>query len=111
MFESLTEKLLNTLRTLNGKTRLSEDTLDEVCRQLRTSLIDADVNVKVVKDFVETVRQKSLGSEVQKSLTPEQHFIRIVYEELAQVMGKTVSEINLKVRPPAVILMVGLQGS
>lgn len=111
MFESLTEKLLVSLRTLNGKTRLTEEILDEVCRQMRTTLLDADVNVKVVKDFVDTVRTKSLGVEVQKSLSPEQHFIRIVYEELAQMMGGTASELNLKVRPPAVFMMVGLQGA
>jgi len=111
MFESLTEKLLTTLRTIQGKTRLTEEVLDEVCRQLRTNLLDADVNVKVVKDFVQTVREKSLGVEVQKSLTPEQHFIRIVYEELTHVMGTSASPLNFKVRPPAVILIVGLQGS
>jgi len=111
MFESLTEKLLETLRTIHGKTRLTEEVLDEVCRQLRTNLLDADVNVKVVKDFVQTVREKSLGVEVQKSLTPEQHFIRIVYEELTHMMGTGATPLNLKVRPPAVLLMVGLQGS
>lgn len=111
MFESLTEKIIGTLRTLSGKTRLTEEVLDEVCRQLRTNLLEADVNVKVVKDFVDSVRQKSLGVEVQKSLTPEQHFIRIVYEELANVMGEKAAPLNFKVRPPAVFLIAGLQGS
>jgi len=111
MFESLTEKLLTTLRTLSGKNRLTEEVLDEVCRQLRTNLLEADVNVKVVKDFVQTVRSKALGVEVQKSLTPEQHFIRIVYEELAQVMGGKATPLNFKVRPPAIFMIVGLQGS
>jgi signal recognition particle subunit SRP54 len=111
MFESLTEKLLVSLRTLAGKHRLTEEVLDEVCRQIRTTLLEADVNVKVVKDFIESVRTKSLGAEVQKSLSPEQHFIRIVYEELAQMMGGTASELNFKVRPPAVFMMVGLQGA
>lgn len=111
MFESLTEKLLSTLRTIAGKTRLSEEVLDEVCRQLRTNLLDADVNVKVVKDFVEAVRAKASSTEVQKSLTPEQHFIRIVYEELASVMGGQASPLNVKVRPPAIFMIVGLQGS
>ncbi len=111
MFESLTEKLLGTLRVLSGKNRLTEEVLDEVCRQLRTSLLEADVNVKVVKDFVQTVREKSLGVEVQRSLTPEQHFIRIVYEELAGIMGGKQSPLNFRVRPPAVFLIVGLQGS
>ncbi len=111
MFESLTEKLIGTLRVIAGKTRLTEEVLDEVCRQLRTHLLEADVNVKVVKDFVQTVRQKALGNEVQKSLTPEQHFIRIVYQELAQIMGGQAAPLNFRVRPPAVFMVVGLQGS
>ncbi len=111
MFESLTDKLLETLRTISGKNRLTEEVLDEVCRQLRTNLLEADVNVKVVKDFVESVRGKALGSQVQKSITPEQHFIRIVYEELAHMMGGKQSALNFRVRPPAVIMVVGLQGS
>jgi len=111
MFDSLTEKLVTTLRTLSGKTRLSEETLDEVCRQLRTNLLEADVNVKVVKDFIESVRAKSLGKEVQRSISPEQHFIRIVYEELTHVMGGKATELNFRVRPPAVFMVVGLQGS
>jgi len=111
MFDSLTEKLVTTLRTLSGKTRLSEETLDEVCRQLRTNLLEADVNVKVVKDFIESVRAKSLGKEVQRSISPEQHFIRIVYEELTNVMGGKATELNFRVRPPAVFMVVGLQGS
>lgn len=111
MFDNLTEKLLTTLRSLSGKTRLTEEVLDEVCRQLRTSLLEADVNVKIVKDFVEAVRAKSVGSEVQRSMTPEQHFIRIVYEELAQIMGSKEAPLSFKVRPPAVFMVVGLQGS
>src|SRR6476469_3772785 len=105
MFESLTEKLLGTLRTLSGKTRLSEETLDEVCRQLRTNLLEADVNVKVVKDFVQSVRQKASGTEIQKSLSPEQHFIRIVYEELASMMGGKDAPLDFKVRPPAIFMV------
>lgn len=111
MFESLTDRLLGTLRTLSGKTRLTEEVLDEVCRQLRTNLLEADVNVKVVKDFIESVRQKALGAEVQKSMTPEQHFIRIVYNELANMMGTKATPLSFNVRPPAVLMMCGLQGS
>ncbi len=111
MFESLTEKLVQTLRVVSGKNRLTEEILDETCRQLRTSLLEADVNVKVVKDFVQQVRTRSLGSDVQKSVSPEQHFIRIVYEELASMMGSKASGLNFRVRPPAVFLMVGLQGT
>jgi len=111
MFESLTQKLLTSLRTLSGKHRLTEEVLDEVCRQLKTNLLEADVNVKVAKDFIDSVRKKSLGVEVQKSLSPEQHFIRIVFEELASVMGGKATPLNFKVRPPAVMMVVGLQGS
>lgn len=111
MFENLTEKVLHTLRSLSGKTRITEEVLDEVCRELRTNLLEADVNVKVVKDFIETVRAKALGNEVKKSFTPEQQFIRIVYEELAALMGGKVAPINLAVRPPAVVMLVGLQGA
>jgi signal recognition particle subunit SRP54 len=111
MFESLTEKLVQTLRVVSGKNRLNEELLDEACRQLRTTLLEADVNVKVVKDFVAQVRSRSLGTEVQKSVSPEQHFIRIVYEELAGIMGGKVVPLNFRVRPPAVFMMVGLQGT
>lgn len=111
MFDNLSEKLLASLRVLSGKARLTEQLLDEVCRQLRTNLLEADVNVKVVKDFIENVRQKSLGVEVQKSLRPEQQFIKIVFEELSQIMGGALTPLNLNVRPPAVIMVVGLQGS
>lgn len=111
MFESLTEKLVQTLRVVAGKNRLSEELVDEACRQLRTTLLEADANVKVVKDFVQQVRARSLGTEVQKSHSPEQHFIRIVYEELAAAMGTKATPLNFRVRPPAVFMMVGLQGT
>lgn len=111
MFESLSEKILLTLRGLSQKTRLTPEVLDEVCSSLKTNLIDADIHVKVVKDFIQSVREKAMGVEVQKSLTPEQHFIRIVYEELSLVMGSQAAELNLCSRPPVVILVVGLQGS
>jgi len=111
MFENLTQKFLSSLRTISGKTRLTEEIVDEVCRQLKTNLLEADVNVKVAKDFIDSVRKKALGVEVQKSLSPEQHFIRIVYEELCSIMGSKATPLNFKVRPPAVMMVVGLQGS
>jgi len=111
MFETLTQKLLASLRSIGSRTRLTEEIVDEVCRQLKTNLLDADVNVKVAKDFIDAVRRKSLGVEVQKSLSPEQHFIRIVYEELCSIMGGKATPLNFRVRPPAVIMVVGLQGS
>jgi signal recognition particle subunit SRP54 len=111
MFESLTEKILSTLRTISGKNKLSEEVINEVCEKLRVNLLEADVNVKVIKTFLENIKTKALGSEVQKSFTPEQHFIRIVFQELTSLMGDKKVEVNLSTRPPAVILMVGLQGS
>lgn len=111
MFENLTEKLLGSLRSLTGKNRLTEEVLEDICQKLRANLLEADVNIKVAKEFIEKVRTQALGSEVQKSLTPEQHFIRIVYQELTNLMGEKQSAINLNVRPPATIMVVGLQGS
>lgn len=111
MFESLTQKLLVSLRSIGHRTRLTEDVVDEVCRQLKTNLLEADVHVKVAKDFIDGVRKKALGTEVQKSLSPEQQFIRIVYEELCSVMGGKNTPLSFRVRPPAVILVVGLQGA
>lgn len=111
MFETLTEKLLSSLRTLSGKARLSEDVLDEVCRQLRTSLLEADVHVRIAKDFVESVRKKAIESRLERSLDAERQLIRIIYQELASTMGGTATALNFRVRPPAVIMVVGLQGS
>jgi signal recognition particle subunit SRP54 len=111
MFQTLTEKLLEGLRGLSGKGRMTEELLDEVCRQLRTTLLEADVNVKVVKDFVQAVRNRCATEQVQRSLTPEQHFIRIVYHELTRLMGGKETPLELKAKPPVVVLMVGLQGS
>jgi len=111
MFENLTEKILVVLRQLNGQARLTEEVLDEICRELRTNLLDADVNVKVVKDFIQTLRTKALGVRITQSLTPEQQFIRIVYEELAQIMGGKAAPLEFKTRPPAFVFVVGLQGS
>lgn len=111
MFETLTQKLLESLRSLNGKNRLTEEVVDEICRQVRNNLLEADVNVKVVKDFIHTIREKALAAEPRRDLSPEQHFIRIVYHELASIMGGAAVPLNLKVRPPAILLMAGLQGS
>jgi len=111
MFESLTEKLLGSLRKISGKAILSKELLDETCKDLRTNLLEADVNVKVTKDFINNIREKALGQEVQKSLRPEQQFIRIVYDELTKIMGSQAEPLNFKVRPPATFMVVGLQGS
>lgn len=111
MFESLTEKVLASLRTLSGRVRIGEDALDEVCRQLRTSLLDSDVHVRVAKDFVEAVRKKAIDAHLDRSLDAERQLVRIIYQELAAMMGGDANPLNFRVRPPAVFMLVGLQGS
>jgi len=111
MFESLTEKLELTFKKLRGQGKITEKNIDEALREVRLDLLEADVHVKVVKNFLETVKSKSLGQEVLQSLTPEQQFIKIVRDELVGLLGGEHHEIDLKTAPPAVIMLVGLQGS
>jgi len=110
MFESLTERLDNAFRLLRGKARISEINISETIKEIRRALIDADVNYKVAKDFTERVKEKAIGQEVYKSITPGQMFVKIVYDELVALMGSTHTELKLKGNP-AVILLAGLQGS
>ncbi len=112
MFENLTQKFLETFRIISGRPKITEQILDEVCRQLRTLLLEADVNVKVIKDFVQNIREKVLSTQkFEKSMNAEQHFIRVVYKELAQIMGEKFEPLNFQAKPPAVFLLVGLQGT
>jgi signal recognition particle subunit SRP54 len=111
MFESLTEKLELTFKKLRGQGKITEKNIDEALREVRLALLEADVHVKVVKSFLETVKSKSLGQEVLQSLTPEQQFLKIVRDELIGLLGGEHHEIDLKTAPPAVIMLVGLQGS
>lgn len=111
MFESLSDRLSHSLRAVSGKARLSEDNIQDTLREVRMALLEADVALPVVKDFVEAVKQRALGQEVMKSLSPGQAFLRIVQAELEAVMGSTNEGLNLAVQPPAVILMAGLQGA
>jgi signal recognition particle subunit SRP54 len=111
MFEGLSEKLGVTLKRIRGYGRLSESNIQEALREVRLSLLEADVNFKVVKGFVDSVKERAIGQEVLGSLTPGQQFVKIVYEELVNVLGGSASEIDLKASPPVGILMVGLQGS
>lgn len=111
MFESLAEKLQSTFKKLKGKGKLSEDDVKVAMREVRVALLEADVNFKVVKDFVERVRSRAVGIEVLESLTPGQQVIKIVNEELTELMGGTESKITFASRPPTVIMMVGLQGA
>jgi signal recognition particle subunit SRP54 len=111
MFQSLTDRLSSSLRSITGKAKLSEDNIQETLREVRMALLEADVALPVVKTFVESVKQRALGQEVARSLSPGQEFIKIVQTELEAVMGSANETLNLAVQPPAVILMAGLQGA
>jgi signal recognition particle subunit SRP54 len=111
MFESLTEKLELTFKRLRGEGRISEKNIDDALREVRLALLEADVHVKVVKTFLDSVKAKSLGQDVLQSLTPEQQFLKIVRDELTGLLGGEHSKLDLKAAPPVVIMLVGLQGS
>lgn len=111
MFESLSDRLSQSLRNITGKARLSEDNIAETLREVRMALLEADVALPVVKQFVEAVKQRALGQEVMKSLSPGQAFLKIVQAELEAVMGSANEGLNLSTQPPAVIMMAGLQGA
>ncbi|MEX0963472.1 MAG: signal recognition particle protein [Pseudohongiellaceae bacterium] len=111
MFDSLTDRLSGTFRKLTGKANLTEANIEEALREVRRALLEADVALVVVKDFIERVSQRAVGQEVSKSLTPGQAFIKIVQKELESVMGSANAELDLKAAPPAVVLMAGLQGA
>lgn len=111
MFESLTERLSKTLRDIRGLGRLNEKNIKEALREVRIALLEADVALPVVKDFVEQVRQRAIGQEVIGSLTPGQFLIKVVRDELTQLMGEQCEELNLHAPSPVIMLMAGLQGS
>ena len=110
VFESLSDKLQNTLSKLRGKGKLSEKDIDAAMREVKLALLEADVNFKVVKEFIKTVKERSLGSEVLESLTPGQQVIKIVNEELTKLMGTGEAKIDYS-KKPTVIMMCGLQGA
>ncbi len=111
MFENLTDRLSGSLKKITGQAKLTEDNIKETLREVRMALLEADVALPVVKEFVEKVKSRSVGQEVMRSLTPGQEFVRIVNAELVQVMGETCQSLNLAAQPPAVIMMAGLQGA
>lgn len=111
VFEGLADRLQQTFKRLRGRGKLSEADVNEAMREVRMALLEADVNFKVVKDFVAKVKERSVGQEVMTSLTPAQHVIKIVNEELTSLMGGTQSRITISSRPPTVIMLVGLQGA
>jgi signal recognition particle subunit SRP54 len=111
MFDTLSDKLQATLGDLRGRGRLSEDDLSRAAREIRLALLEADVNFKVVKEFVAKVKERGVGAEVTKSLTPGQQVVKIVHEELTDLMGTGGSKLAFAGRPPTVVLLAGLQGS
>ncbi len=111
MFENLTGRLASVVKTLRGQARITEANISDTLRQVRLALLEADVALPVVKQFVEEVKSKALGADVLHSLTPGQALIGIVHDELTQIMGGNAADLDLAAQPPAVILMAGLQGS
>ncbi len=111
MFETLSDRLSQSLRRISGQARLSEDNIADAMRDVRAAMLEADVALPVVKDFVEAVKARAVGQEVSQSLNPGQQFIKIVQQELERIMGESNAQLNLATQPPAVILMAGLQGA
>ena len=111
MFESLTEKLENAINKIKGYGTITEDNISDAMREVRLALLEADVNYKVVKEFINTIQEKALGQDVLKSLTPGQQVVKIVKDELVELLGGTESKINFTPNPPTIIMLVGLQGS
>ncbi|MCG8541009.1 MAG: signal recognition particle protein [Clostridia bacterium] len=111
IFEGLSEKLQNTFKKLKGKGKLSEKDVKSAMREVKLALLEADVNYKVVKDFIKKVTERTVGHEVLESLTPGQQVIKIVNEELTNLMGTTQSKIEFSSKPPTIIMLVGLQGA
>ena len=111
MFENLSERLTRTLKTLRGQGRLTESNIQDALREVRMALLEADVALPVVQEFIAHVRERAIGREVASSLSPGQAFIKIVNDELVRVLGGENAALNLRTRPPAVIMMAGLQGA
>ena len=111
MFDKLSSRLAAVVEGLRGRGRLTEENVGETLRQVRMALLEADVALPVVKEFIDAVKARAIGLEVHKSLTPGQALVRVIHEELVRVMGEGVRPLNLRVQPPAVILLAGLQGA
>lgn len=111
MFETLSDRLSHSLRKVSGKSRLTEDNIKDTLREVRKALLEADVALPVVKSFVDQVRSRALGQQISKALNPGQQFLKLVEAELVETMGSSSAGLDLAVKPPAVILMAGLQGA
>ena len=111
MFENLSDKLQRAFKNLRGEGTVTEENINDALREIRVALLEADVNLSVVKEMIEHVREKSMGSEVMTALSPTEQVIKIVRDELIAILGKDTARFNFASRPPTVILMAGLQGS
>ncbi|HZD07657.1 MAG TPA: signal recognition particle receptor subunit alpha, partial [Candidatus Limnocylindrales bacterium] len=111
MFENLQEKLQRTFKNLRGQGTLTEENIQEALKEIRMALLEADVNFKVVKTFIDRVQAKAVGQEVMTALSPAQQIVKIVHDELVEVLGKDTAKLKFASQPPSVILMAGLQGS
>jgi signal recognition particle subunit SRP54 len=111
MFENLSEKLQRTFKNLRGEGKLTEENVNEALREIRLALLEADVNVKVVKQLLDTVKEKALGSEVMTALSPGEQMVKVVRDELVAILGADTAKIKFASQPPSVVLMAGLQGS
>lgn len=111
MFENLSDRLQSTIKKLRGQSRITEENIGDALREVRMALIEADVALPVVKEVVAAIKEAAIGQEVGQKLSPDQHFIKIVQDELTRIMGAENSALDLATQPPAVILLAGLQGS
>src|SRR5699024_4496669 len=110
-FEGLAGRLQETFKKLTGKGKVSEQDVNTMAREVRLALLEADVNFRVVRDFINRVKERAIGQEVMESLTPGQQVVKVVQDELTQLMGGEHSKIAVADRPPTIIMMVGLQGA
>src|SRR5580698_552869 len=111
MFDNLSDKLARVFKNLRGEGRLSAENMESALREVRMALLEADVNFKVVKQLIETVKTRAMGQEVLSSLSPSQQVIGIIHEELIKVLGSHESKVRFSNDPPSVFMIVGLQGS
>ena len=111
MLDNLTTRLAKVVKTLRGQARLTDENIQDALREVRMALLEADVALPVVKDFIARVKEKAVGTEVLSSLTPGQALVGVVHRELTELMGGAHAGLNLATQPPAVILMAGLQGA
>ena len=111
MFENLTEKLQRTFKNLRGQGKLTEENIGEALREIRLALLEADVNFKVVKELIDHIREKALGQEVMTALSPGEQVVKVVHDELIELLGRDTARVKFASQPPTVVLMAGLQGS